>query len=388
MNKQAYQILLVDDYEINLELLETYLLRSKLPLNIYKALNGRQAFHIIEQHSLDLILLDVMLPDMNGYDICKQLKNSAAYQTIPIIMITALSDKDSLFEGLQSGADEFLTKPVDGHELNIRVRNLLKLRQLTTDLSLRNQQLEQELHLARTLQQTFLPATLPDIPGYNIEVLYKPSVYIGGDFYDFLPIDQQRWGVFIADVKGHGVASAMITATMKDHLYQLNHLWNDPPELMGTLNKHLNKFFVNINNDFFITAFYVIVNSSEHTLLYSNAGHCPPCLFSDYQPLNLDSQFGFPLGTFPEGEYDLQQLSFPIGAELFLYTDGIFELPLFGEPHRHSLSLSDILEWKTCELESLSTIKQEIQAAIVSNHSLPDDINYIAIKRYKEESSL
>ena len=116
MTPQTYHVLLVDDYEINLELLETYLLRSRLPIEIYKALNGRQALHIAETQALDLILLDVMLPDMNGYDICKQLKNDPKYQAIPIVMITALSDKDSLFEGLQSGADEFLTKPVDGHE--------------------------------------------------------------------------------------------------------------------------------------------------------------------------------------------------------------------------------------------------------------------------------
>ncbi len=155
MTPQTYHVLLVDDYEINLELLETYLLRSRLPIKIYKALNGRQALHIAETQALDLILLDVMLPDMNGYDICKQLKNDPHYQAIPIVMITALSDKDSLFEGLQSGADEFLTKPVDGHELKIRVRNLLKLRRLTTDLLARNQELEKELLLASTLQKTF-----------------------------------------------------------------------------------------------------------------------------------------------------------------------------------------------------------------------------------------
>lgn len=383
MTPQTYHVLLVDDYEINLELLETYLLRSRLPLKIYKALNGRQALHIAQTQTLDLILLDVMLPDMNGYDICKQLKNDPHYQAIPIVMITALSDRDSLFEGLQSGADEFLTKPVDGHELNIRVRNLLKLRQLTTDLLARNQELEKELLLASTLQKTFLPTSLPEIDGCTTEVLYRPSVYIGGDFYDFLRIDAQRWGVVIADVKGHGVASAMLTATLKDNLYQLERYWHEPQALLTALNRQLYQFFLNTQNDFFITAFYGIVDTLNDQLSYSNAGHCPPGLSENGQIRQLDSFSGFPLGAFADGEYESQTLSFPVEAELFLYTDGIFELPLFGQNHHHNLSLADLFTPGELTSNKLAHLKQEIKACINSGDALPDDINYISIKRTK-----
>lgn len=376
-----YHVLLVDDYEINLELLETYLLRSRLPIQIYKALNGRQALHIAQTQTLDLILLDVMLPDMNGYDICKQLKNDSHYQAIPIVMITALSDKDSLFEGLQAGADEFLTKPVDGHELTIRVRNLLKLRQLTTDLTARNQELEKELQLASTLQKTFLPVVLPEIENCCTEVLYQPSVYIGGDFYDFLPIDSKRWGILIADVKGHGVASAMLTATMKDNLYRLEPYWSQPQELMTALNKQLYHFFLNTQNDFFITAFYGIVDMENQQLHYSNAGHCPPGLMSDSELMHLESSKGFPLGVFDNGAYEEQTLDFPARAELFLYTDGIFELPLFGQNHHHNLSLADLFALEDFRLDMLTELKQEIANCIASDSALPDDINYISIKR-------
>ena len=381
MTPQTYHVLLVDDYEINLDLLETYLLRSRLPIEIYKALNGRQALHIAETQALDLILLDVMLSDMNGYDICKQLKNDPKYQAIPIVMITALSDKDSLFEGLQSGADEFLTKPVDGHELTIRVHNLLKLRRLTTDLAARNQELEKELQLASTLQKTFLPTALPKIDGCCTEVLYRPSVYIGGDFYDFLPIDSKRWGILIADVKGHGVASAMLTATMKDNLYQLERYWSSPQALLSALNQQLYHFFLNTQNDFFITAFYGIVDMEKQQLHYSNAGHCPPGLVSDGHLLHLDSPGGLPLGTFADGGYEEQVLDFPPGAELFLYTDGIFELPLYGESHHHNLSLADLFGAAVFRPDMLTELKQEISTCIAHSDALPDDINYISIKR-------
>lgn len=376
-----YHILLVDDYEINLELLETYLQRSRLPLKIYRALNGRQALHIAETKRLDLILLDVMLPDINGYDICKKLKNDPRWQAVPIIMITALDDRDSLFEGLQSGADEFLTKPVDGHELNIRVRNLLKLRQLTADLHKRNQQLENELQLAGILQQTFLPDKLPEIIGCQVEVLYQPSVYIGGDFYAFLPLSDGRWGIFIADVKGHGAASAMLTATLKDNLDKLSYYWVEPAKLLTTLNKQLYQFFGHIRDDFFIMATYVIVDGVKGWISYASAGQCPPVLVDKNTMTPLDSAGGLPLGVFGQSAYENQTLVFPSGAELFLYTDGIFSLPLFDGPHRQAVTLVDLYPQGILMGEGLAKLKQEIRYAACQSGDLLDDINYISVQR-------
>ncbi|MBR6756417.1 MAG: response regulator, partial [Peptococcaceae bacterium] len=211
---ELIKVLLVDDYEVNLEILEAYLELSELPLKILKATNGAEAYQCIAENKLDLILLDVMLPDTDGYEICRMLKSNRAYQTIPVLMITALHDKESMLKGLAAGADEFLTKPVDKHELLLRVKNLLRLKMITNDLDARYQQLHKELLLATELQKTFLPQKLPNLMGVTLDVLYKPSSFIGGDFYDFLFIDEDHLGILICDVKGHGVASAMITATV------------------------------------------------------------------------------------------------------------------------------------------------------------------------------
>lgn len=160
MAKKA-NILLVDDYEVNIDLLEAYLELSDIPVNIYKAYNGAQAYAYIEQQSLDMILLDVMLPDASGYDICRHLKNIRMYQNIPVIMITALNDKESMLEGLKAGADEFLTKPVDSHELILRVRNLLKMKAIANDLDERYTQLHNELVIATELQKSFCRRQFP-----------------------------------------------------------------------------------------------------------------------------------------------------------------------------------------------------------------------------------
>lgn len=385
MKKNAYKVLLVDDYEINLELLEAYLSKSDDDFTVFKAMNGTQAWQIITNTDLDMVLLDVMLPDILGVELCKKIK--ALDQTLPVIMLTALSDRSSRVLGLQSGADEFLTKPVDGYELVIRMRNLLKLHKVTNDLNLRYQQLQRELAVASALQKSFLPTKLPQIADLAIEVVYQPSSYIGGDFYDFLPIDQEKIGFFISDVKGSGVASAMITATLKDNINKLFSLWAEPALFLQELNKQLTYFFANISNDFFVTAFYGVLDWSTKRFVYTNAGQNSPYLLSE-KILKLDSAEGYPLGIFSDSVYPNHAVSFPQGAEIFMYTDGIFELPLFGKNFHDAVLLEDIFAQIGRQLSplQLETLKTEIKN-VLATETIADDVNYIAIKNIavKEE---
>jgi len=379
MAEQA-NVLLVDDYEVNLELLEAYLALSDIRVRIYKAHNGAEAYQIVEQRALDLILLDVMLPDISGYDICRTLKNSSLYENIPVIMVTALDDKKSMLEGLQAGADEFLTKPVDSHELILRVRNLLKLKAIANDLDRRYHQLHRELVLATELQKSFLPQRVPVYQGVEIEVLYKPSSFIGGDFYDFLPIDSQRLGLFICDVKGHGVASAMITATIKFQLHDLQPFYQAPERLLAQLNRNLEQFFSNTANDYFVTAFYGVLDLEQGIFCYSNAGHSDPCLCRSQEIVWLRTQQGLPLGVLPDSLYERRQIAVASGESLLLYTDGIFELPL---RHKASRSCSSLIDFFAGEdgpigLDKINALKQEIRQ-YTWRSQITDDINYISI---------
>lgn len=380
MNDKVPGVLLVDDYEINLELLEVYLNQSKMSFDIYKAMTGQEALAIVQQHDIDLILLDVMLPDIDGFQICEQLKSMDAYKMIPIIMVTALHDKASVLKGLQAGADEFLTKPVDGHEVMIRVNNLLKLRMLSNDLNLRYLQLQKELSLATELQKSFLPNHLPDMAGIVFDVLYLPSSFIGGDFYDFLQIEPNVVGIFISDVKGHGVASAMITATLKDNLYKLKPFWHDPQQLFCQLNNQLWDFFANTTNDFFVTAFYGVLNLGKKQMIYTNAGHHAPYLGNDFGVVPLQTKEGLPLGIFRESRFENVEQNLNERDEIFMFTDGIFELNLFGKKPHSSSTLADFFPKDDILSKShLSQLKEEIVQA-VANQPLADDINYISIK--------
>ena len=379
-------VLLVDDYEVNLELLEAYLDLSGIPMNIYKAASCAEAYSWIERVNLDLVLLDVMLPDGSGYDVCRSMKAAQQYRGIPVVLITALSDKQSMLEGLRAGADEFLTKPVDHHELILRVKNLLKMKEIANDLDDRYGQLHRELVIATELQKSFLPRSVPQYEHVEIDVLYRPSSYIGGDFYDFIRIDDAHLGVLFCDVKGHGVASAMITATIKFQLYDLKQYYLQPAELLERLNERLEQFFSSTGNDYFVTAVYGVLHLDDGKFCYSNAGHSYPYLCSTDGIQALENEHGLPLGILSGMGYEQHEVTLTLGQELFLYTDGIFEFELRGKEARSCSSLLDFFaeEAQPVTIRQIRELQQEIYR-YTATHQIADDINYIAIRLHEEE---
>ena len=294
-------------------------------------------------------------------------------------MITALHDKDSMLKGLAAGADEFLTKPVDKHELLLRVKNLLRLKMITNDLDTRYQELHKELLLATELQKSFLPQKLPNLSGVTLDVLYKPSSFIGGDFYDFLFIDEDHLGILICDVKGHGVASAMITATVKFQLGSLKEEYLHPENVLTNLNERLYQFFAHTANDFFVTAFYGVLELSSKQFIYSNAGHSEPLLCKDKQSKFLTNEEGLPLGIFSGVRYEkkIQQLN--SGDHLLLYTDGILELPIGRCQENICTDLQDFFSApeEICA-GKLKLLEEEIKH-YAEQHQISDDVNYMAL---------
>lgn len=371
-----FKVLIVDDYEMNIEILEAYLRRSQLDLEIFTALDGTEAQKILSTENIDIALLDVMLPDISGIELCRMIKQRDP--NIPVILVTALKERQSLHDGLKAEADEYLTKPVDANELVLRLKNLLTIRKLHLEQQERYQKLQEELKMAQNLQRSFLPKEAPNYQNLRLESVYKPCGFIGGDFYDYLP-NEKGLGIFIADVKGKGVASAMVTATIKDNLLRARDIWDQPEVLLQKLNVALADFFAQGMEDYFVTAFYAIVNAAKETISYSNAGHCPPILFAD-TPKELDSEVGFPLGMFADGVYTVKNEQFSLGSQLFCYTDGIFSLKLWGKAHEEMISLRELLEevyphgYTQKQLEEL---KIEINNGMVEE--LADDINYVAL---------
>lgn len=211
-------------------------------------------------------------------------------------------------------------------------RTTASLIEESRELQRRNNEMEQDLQLARKIQMTLIPARSPL---RNLAFYYKSMELVGGDFYDFIEFDDgERFGIFISDVSGHGVAAAFITSLIKGAILQVAHRFDHPSELLRHLNRTL---YGQINNNF-VTAFYGIYNISTRTFTYANAGHNAPFLFTGAGVNYLDCKYRtVPLAVLKNGEtgcdfYD-ESISVTPGETLLLYTDGLTEaVPLSGDP--------------------------------------------------------
>jgi phosphoserine phosphatase RsbU/P len=185
---------------------------------------------------------------------------------------------------------------------------------------------EHELKVVADIQRSLLPKTIPDIPGLGLAAFYQTSHWAGGDYYDFFPLPDGRWGILIADVSGHGTPAAVMMAIM----HSLAHNLPGPPDPPGMLFEHVNKHFATrytSEGEAFVTAFYGIYDPVRRALTYSSAGHNPPRLkrCEDGSILALDVVGNLPLGVFPDQEYQQATLKLRPGDQIIFYTDGITE---------------------------------------------------------------
>ena len=176
------------------------------------------------------------------------------------------------------------------------------------------------------------------------------------------------------------MASAMITATIKFQIYDLKKQYLQPGAFLEQLNNRLEQFFRGTENDYFVTAFYGVLDFEKREFLFSNAGHSAPGLYSGNALQLLDTENGLPLGILPDMIYDQKQVQLHIGDELFLYTDGIFELSLRGRAAKACSSVHELFdEDEPVTILQLRQLKEEI-TNLVAKEQIADDINYISIE--------
>lgn len=325
-------ILLVDDNPDNIYLLEV-ILQSR-DFNTLSAFNGRQAVELVEKsRNIDLVLMDVMMPEMDGFEASRRIRNRPESAHIPIIMMTAKKrELSDVLRGLDEGAVEYLTKPFEEEELLARVKSMLRIKKLhdhnreLLDKVLKQQKvLDMEMETAKKVQYAMLPspASYPGREKCLIDAYYRAAISIGGDLYDFMEYGPGRAAFIIADVSGHGPSAAMITAVLKTILINECVQRPSPAELLRRINS---KVMAIIPEDHFITAFIGVADFTAGALTYSRAGHPPAFLFGDSRESlhELDAE-GTILGFFDDAEFEEKTVPFAKGDKLFLYSDGIFE---------------------------------------------------------------
>jgi len=313
-------ILIVDDTPTNIGVISGALKDS------YKtkiATNGQKALALASaEDKPDLILLDVMMPEMDGYEVCSRLKADPATREIPVIFLTGQTSADDETRGFEVGAVDYVHKPFSPAVVKARVRSHIFLREARAQLAAQLLALNNELEMARQIQLSILPHTLPKLPGLDIAARFLPMTSVAGDFYDFIQIDDKHIGILIADVSGHGLPSALIASMLQVALTaQVAHA-SEPAKVLLGLNKALcGKFSLN-----FVTAAYVYVDLEKNLMRYAGAGHPPVLQYRNSTGKTAKVlENGIVLGMIDEAAYETLELPLEPGDRHALYTDGIPE---------------------------------------------------------------
>src|SRR5271154_250233 len=300
---QKQTVLLVDDAPANIQMVNSIL------KDIYKvriATSGAKALELAKITPLpDLILLDVMMPDKNGYEVCTQLKLAQETRDIPVIFLTGQTHVDEETRGFDVGAVDYIHKPFSPAVVKARVQTHLMLRGIREQLAKQLLAIQKELETARQIQLSILPSEIPKIEGLDIAARYIPMTSVAGDFYDFIVVDEKHIGILVADVSGHGMPAALIASMLKIALSAQGAHAADPAQVLAGLNQMLcGKFQYQ-----YVTAAYLFVDMQKRTLTYAGAGHTPLLLWGGSSKGVRDvAENGLVLGKFPFATYSSVEL--------------------------------------------------------------------------------
>jgi len=313
-------VLVVDDAPANIQVVNS-ILQGAYKVRI--ATNGAKALELVKTTPPpDLILLDVMMPGMDGYEVCTRLKTDPGTKDIPVIFLTGQTETSDETRGFEVGAVDYIHKPFSPAVVQARVQTHLVLRGIREQLAQQLFTIQKELETARQIQHSILPREIPKFAGLDIAARYIPMTSVAGDFYDFIRVDDRRLGILVADVSGHGMPAALIASMLKIALAAQAPQAADPAAVLLGLNLALLDKF----QHHYVTAAYVYLDMEKHILRYAGAGH-PPILHwgSSGSPVNDVLENGMFLGKFDFAAYTAVEIPIAPGDWCLMYTDGIPE---------------------------------------------------------------
>ena len=316
-------ILVVDDTPANLRLLSKML--NEQGYRVRPVPDGRLALAAAQAKPPDLILLDIRMPDLNGYQVCERLKAESRTKDIPIIFISALDAVQDKVKAFTVGGVDYITKPFHIEEVLARVETHLALRKLQEQLELANQKMAQELALAGEVQEGFFPQELPDIAGWQLSMKMKSARETSGDFFDVIPLPRGYYGILMADVVDKGVAAALFMALSWSLIRTYAGDFPSHPEMVLTsVNQRI---LEDTTAQQFVTIFYAVLDPKSGRFVFANAGHSPPIVFNSQsgEILQRLEHTGKPLGLFEDEVWDQGEIKLSPGDVVVVYTDGVSE---------------------------------------------------------------
>jgi len=321
-----FQILVIDDDTAVQELLRRTLKKQGYEVTV--ASNGEEGVAQAQKLRPALIICDWIMPRLTGIDVCRRVKADPDLSTTQFFLLTSLGSIADRVKGLDAGADDFISKPIELNELQARVRAGLRLHQLSRDLKIAKQSLEAELGEAAEYVQSLLPD--PMVEPVSIESKFIPSRQLGGDCFDYNWLDSDYLAIYLLDVAGHGLRAALPSVTVLSLLRSRtlpNVDYYKPSDVLRALNT---TFQMSYQNDKYFTIWYGVYNRSKRQLVYASAGHPPAVLISQSPTSNPQVKQlktpGMPVGMFPDARYvdnccDVEDLS-----TLYIFSDGVYEI--------------------------------------------------------------
>jgi sigma-B regulation protein RsbU (phosphoserine phosphatase) len=315
-------ILLVDDNPANLQML-FQLLEKSIGCKLLIAKNGETALSIARKTKPDLILLDIMMPGIDGFEVCRRLKADPATSFIPVIFLSALDEIADKVKGLQLGAVDYVSKPFQVEEVLARVNTHLTIRRLNREVEEQRDQLEHELRVVSELQRELLPESLPETIGLKMAVHYDTSRYAGGDYYDIVELPDGRCGLLLADAEGHSAPATVMMAMTCALFRSCPQLHDQPDKVLDFINTNLCK----VNKESFVTALYAVYDYRRRTMRVARAGHPLPILFrpSEGKAREVPCDGVFMMGFDPYDQVPVTEIVLEPGDRMLLYTDGVSE---------------------------------------------------------------
>jgi phosphoserine phosphatase RsbU/P len=314
-------ILIVDDAPANVRLLSQML--SSRGYRVRAATSGAHALASVAAQLPTLILLDIRMKGMNGFEVIEELKRNPRTCDIPVIFISALADVEDKVTAFHHGCVDYVTKPFHIAEVLARIETHLALRRLQAQLEEANRKFARELALAGKVQCSFLPGELPQVAGWQFAADLLPARETSGDFYDIFSLPGDRLALVVADVVDKGVAAALFMALSFSLVRTYAALYRgDPAYVCAAVNNRLRQ---DAHADQFVTLFFGVLDPASGALSYANAGQNAPILVAPDGRTRELCNTGPPLGILDGYSWEQASVTIPPGGVLLLYTDGVTE---------------------------------------------------------------
>ena len=375
------RVMVVDDNRVNRHLLLALLERGGIH-QVEMAEDGIDALSRMNSFRPDLILLDLMMPNLDGFEMCRRLRADPVWKDLPVLVQSSLNRAEDRAKAFAAGATDYVTKPINAVELLARVRIHLQNRALVHDLRLFHERTESELALARKMQERLMPARerLAEVEaalGLAIHAHFAPSSELGGDFWDLRRDGRGRLVVYLVDFSGHGVGAALNTFRLHAICQQMDFSDFDPAAFLATVNKRLCAL---LPNGQFATMLAGVFDLEANRFVYASAGSTKPMVWApgDAAPV-LGESAGLPLGLLASADYEARELPLPPGGRLFFYSDAAIEIPV-GDDVLDESGLAELVTQRMAEPDA-ALFLDGVLRALHATGPIDDDLTALVLTR-------